>query len=33
MINKKLMRIVVWIMLGTMLFSTFMYAISAIIGY
>lgn len=32
LINKKLMRFIVWIMLAAMLFSTVMYAIGAIAG-
>lgn len=33
MINKKLMRVVVWLMLAAMLFSTVMFAVSAIVGF
>ncbi|WP_438448838.1 stressosome-associated protein Prli42 [Gorillibacterium sp. sgz5001074] len=32
MINKKLMRVVVWLMLAAMLFSTVLYAVTAIMG-
>lgn len=30
LINKKVMRVVVWLMLAAMLFSTLVYAITAI---
>jgi hypothetical protein len=33
LINKKVMRVVVWIMLAAMLFSTVMYAVSALSGF
>lgn len=32
MINKKVMKVVVWLMLAAMVFSTLMVAISAIAG-
>jgi hypothetical protein len=31
--NKKLMRVIVWLMLIAMLFSTVMFAVSAIGGF
>lgn len=33
MYNRKLMRVVIWLMIIAMLFSTVMFAVTAVMGY